>query len=81
MHPGETNSNLVFDGLFKYLISIDGVNNLLSNYVFKLIPCMNPDGNVCGNYRSSLAGVDLNRQWIVPNKDIHPEVFHVKDML
>lgn len=42
---------------------------------------MNPDGNVCGNYRSSLAGVDLNRQWIVPNKDIHPEVFHVKDML
>jgi len=61
VHPGETNSNFVYDGLMQFLISPEGVYNLLQNYVFKLIPCLNPDGNVCGNYRSSLAGVDLNR--------------------
>jgi murein tripeptide amidase MpaA len=61
VHPGETNSNFVFDGIMKYLFSQEGTYNLLQTYVFKLIPCMNPDGNVCGNYRSSLAGVDLNR--------------------
>lgn len=61
VHPGETNSNFVFDGIMQFLLSPEGVHNLLCNYVFKLIPCLNPDGNVCGNYRSSLAGVDLNR--------------------
>jgi murein tripeptide amidase MpaA len=61
VHPGETNSNFVFDGVTRYLFSPEGIVNLLQNYVFKLIPCMNPDGSVCGNYRSSLGGVDLNR--------------------
>jgi hypothetical protein len=31
-----------------------------------LIPCLNPDGVVKGNYRSNFAGVDLNRQWVLP---------------
>jgi murein tripeptide amidase MpaA len=61
VHPGETNSNFVFEGLLDYLISSEGLYNLCYNYIFKLIPCLNPDGTVCGNYRSSLAGVDLNR--------------------
>jgi hypothetical protein len=46
-----------------------------------MVPILNPDGTVCGNYRSSLAGVDLNRQWILPNKDLHPTIFHIKEML
>jgi len=27
---------------------------------------LNPDGVISGNYRSSLSGLDLNRQWIDP---------------
>jgi len=54
---------------------------VLANYIMQLVPCMNPDGVVCGNYRSSLAGVDLNRQWILPNKTLHPEVFFTKALM
>lgn len=36
--------------------------------VFKVIPMMNPDGVVHGNYRCSLAGCDLNRRWKKPRK-------------
>lgn len=42
---------------------------------------MNPDGVIVGNYRNSLAGVDLNRQWINPEPEFHPEVCAVKNMM
>ena len=61
VHPGETNASTVFEGVCQELISNYESSPLLSNFIFKMIPCMNPDGVVCGNYRSSLAGVDLNR--------------------
>lgn len=42
---------------------------------------MNPDGVVCGNYRSSVSGVDLNRQWIMPDEQFHPEVYYIKQYI
>ena len=36
---------------------------LLENFTFKVIPMMNPDGVVVGNYRCNFAGYDLNRWW------------------
>jgi murein tripeptide amidase MpaA len=35
---------------------------LRDNFIFKVVPMLNPDGVICGNYRCNLAGVDLNRQ-------------------
>lgn len=35
---------------------------LRDKFVFKIIPMLNPDGVIVGNYRCSLAGGDLNRQ-------------------
>jgi cytosolic carboxypeptidase protein 2/3 len=29
--------------------------------VFKIVPMINPDGVIVGNYRTSLSGNDLNR--------------------
>lgn len=42
---------------------------------------LNPDGVIVGNYRCNLSLVDLNRQWIDPNKKLHPTIFHAKQMI
>jgi hypothetical protein len=80
VHPGETNSSFVFTGIIE-MLSKPGdpiAQHLRENFVFKLMPCLNPDGVVKGNYRSSFAGVDLNRQWILPVESIHPTIYHAK---
>lgn len=42
---------------------------------------LNIDGVIIGNYRCDLAQVDLNRQWIDPNKKFHPTIFNTKEMI
>jgi hypothetical protein len=42
---------------------------------------LNIDGVIIGNYRCDLAQVDLNRQWIDPNKKQHPTIFYTKQMI
>lgn len=41
---------------------------------------LNPDGVIVGNYRCSLGGQDLNRQWILPNTKFAPEIYAVKEV-
>lgn len=36
---------------------------------------LNPDGVIVGNYRCSLAGSDLNRNYIAPLRKLHPTIF------
>ena len=36
---------------------------LRKNYVIYIIPMVNPDGVIFGNYRTNLLGKDLNRKW------------------
>jgi len=49
--------------------------------VFRIVPMLNVDGVVLGNYRCSLLGVDLNRKWLSPNKFLHPTVFYAKQLV
>lgn len=44
-------------------------------YVFYIIPMLNPDGVVAGNFRTSYSGKDLNRQFNKLDKLIYPEIF------
>ena len=81
VHPGETNASSVFEGYLDQLTENVDQSAVLANFIVRMVPCMNPDGVVCGNYRSSLAGVDLNRQWILPSKELHPEVYYTKALM
>lgn len=57
VHPGETNASYVMDGVLDYLVSDDPKAIFLRDaFVFKIIPMLNPDGVIVGNYRCSLSG-------------------------
>lgn len=49
--------------------------------MFKIVPMLNPDGVINGNYRCSLAGVDLNRRWQYPSKNWQPTIYHTKRLI
>ena len=81
VHPGESNSSHVMQGFLDFILSERNDAKLLRKYfVFKIIPMLNPDGVIYGNYRCSLLGVDLNRKWINPNKYLHPTVYYTKQL-
>lgn len=54
---------------------------LRDNFIFKIVPMLNPDGVINGSYRCGLAGVDLNRCWPDPSRKLHPTIFNAKAML
>jgi murein tripeptide amidase MpaA len=56
VHPGESNASIIMHGTLDYLVSEeDGAKYLRNNFVFKIIPMLNPDGVIIGNYRCSLS--------------------------
>lgn len=73
-HPGETNSSFAMEGLLQTLF--DKKNEfgaeLRKNFSWLLIPMINPDGVICGFYRPSLSGDDMNRVWQKPDPIMHP---------
>jgi murein tripeptide amidase MpaA len=82
VHPGESNSSWIMKGLIDYLVSqTPEAKALRENFVFKIIPILNPDGVINGNYRCCLSGQDLNRRWKAPNRVIHPVNFAVKKLI
>ncbi|KAJ3112655.1 Cytosolic carboxypeptidase 2, partial [Physocladia obscura] len=64
VHPGETNASWMMKGAIDFLTgdSKQAVE-LRRRFVVKIVPMLNPDGVVVGNYRCNLTGYDLNRQW------------------
>ncbi|BHF84526.1 hypothetical protein SprV_0902767700 [Sparganum proliferum] len=83
VHPGETNGSWMMRGLMNFLTSPHDATarELRRRFVFKLIPMLNADGVIVGNYRCSLLGKDLNRQYQNPNEDAFPELFHTKSVV
>ncbi|KAF0718028.1 Aste57867_1944 [Aphanomyces stellatus] len=82
VHPGETNGSFVMQGIIDYLTGpTKEAKRLRQCFVFKIIPMLNPDGVIHGNYRCSLAGVDLNRRWSKPSQTNHPTIYAAKQMI
>mmetsp|Transcript_36055 Transcript_36055/g.94957 ORF Transcript_36055/g.94957 Transcript_36055/m.94957 type:complete len:753 (+) Transcript_36055:87-2345(+) len=76
VHPGETPSSHVIDGILMFLLRADDprADALRQRFVFKLIPMLNPDGVYHGNYRADTRGVNLNRTYAKARPDTHPSV-------
>lgn len=79
VHPGETPASWMMKGILDFLTSDSPSAVLLRKlFVVFVVPVLNPDGVILGNNRCSLAGVDLNRQWKLPDKANHPTIYHLK---
>ena len=82
VHPGESNSSWVMDGVLRFLTSDDPeAIRLRAHFVFRIVPMLNPDGVVNGNYRCGLAGHDLNRRYEDASASLHPTIHALKKMV
>ena len=79
VHPGESISSWMMRGVLNFLTGDSPEAVILrDHFVFKVIPMLNPDGVINGNYRCGLCGGDLNRWFKTPSKVVHPTVFALK---
>jgi hypothetical protein len=79
VHPGETPASYVLEGILNFLFQKNEiVKNIMDNYVFLIIPCLNPDGVFYGNYRLDTDGNNLNRVYNCCEFGKHPSVSSVK---
>ncbi|KAL8221766.1 UNVERIFIED_CONTAM: Cytosolic carboxypeptidase 3 [Gekko kuhli] len=82
VHPGETNSSWMMKGFLDYILGDSDTARLLRDtFVFKVVPMLNPDGVIVGNYRCSLAGRDLNRTYRSDLKESFPPVWCTRTMI
>nr|XP_022332321.1 uncharacterized protein LOC111129975 isoform X2 [Crassostrea virginica] len=82
VHPGESQASWMMKGLLDYITSSDHTAHELRNrFIFKVVPMLNPDGVIVGNYRCSLAARDLNRNYRHPRKESFPTVWFTKSMM
>ena len=70
-HPGESVGSYIMEGIIRFLVSDSPIAAALREMaIFKLVPMVNIDGVIHGNYRTSLIGCDLNRRWKNPKSVI-----------
>ena len=82
VHPGETVGSWMMLGVLDFLTGSDPEADVLrTKYIFKVVPMLNPDGVINGNYRCSLVGADLNRRWKNPQASLHPIIYQFKRVI
>lgn len=82
IHPGEANGSWMMHGLISFLLSNQPeAIELRKKVVIKIVPMINPDGVILGNYRTGLAGRDLNREFRNTDKMLFPTVHALKELV
>ena len=66
VHPGETSSSFCLMGIIETLLDPKCLQSYLLRRMFewKIVPMVNPDGVVSGNYRTDPRGDNLNRNYL-----------------
>jgi hypothetical protein len=70
------------EGLLKWLVSeSEEAGFVRDHFVVKVVPMLNPDGVVLGNFRASCAGRDLNRVFRDRVEALYPETVALKELV
>uniref|UniRef100_A0A8C0DWZ6 Peptidase M14 domain-containing protein n=1 Tax=Balaenoptera musculus TaxID=9771 RepID=A0A8C0DWZ6_BALMU len=73
---------LTAGGFLDYILGDSSDAKLLRDtFIFKVVPMLNPDGVIVGNYRCSLAGWDLNCNYTSLLKESFPSVWYTRNMI
>ncbi|HEB53204.1 MAG TPA: hypothetical protein ENI87_08125 [bacterium] len=79
IHPAETTSYFVVEGLIDWLLSGDPyAEALLDATLIEIVPMANPDGVYLGNYRTNANSSNLESQWSAPYNSPQPEVIALR---
>ena len=82
VHPVDSNGSYVINWSIEFLLSNDpAAKNLRKNFIFKIVPMLNPDGVIHGNFRMNILGKDLNRMWEEPKEEICPTIYNTIKMI
>lgn len=83
VHPGESNASFMVQGAIDFLLQKNNkeAKMLREQFIFKIVPMLNPDGVVNGHYRCNYTGADLNRRWPNPSKLLHPTIYYTKKLV
>jgi murein tripeptide amidase MpaA len=64
VHPGETVSSYMVEGLIRWLLSEDdAASSIRKHFIVKIIPMLNPDGVIHGNSRYDYHSRFLGVRW------------------
>lgn len=85
-HSGETHSSFIIHGLINFLLSRDiQAFKIREQLEFWVLPMVNPDGIISGNYRCNTQGKDMNRCFFADDdpeaKQRLTEVEHIRSFM
>jgi len=82
VHAAEVTASFKAEGILSFLVSEESLAVCLRDlYIFKIVPILNPEGVLAGNFRTSIVGTDLNRRWDKPDEILHPQIYFLKNYM
>jgi len=80
VHPSETTTAFILQGLVAFVRSADpAAVRLRQGAILNIVPMVNPDGVVAGNYRTSTNSKNLEDEWGAPYRSEQPEILALQD--